>query len=562
MLFHSINIVIMHSNHLRNMLDWSMDASSILSWDQQNFDGGYPSRYELSKNSNGNIGMESCCEYPSSLTSSMMSSMTSACLTPCTPANDPESWVKDVGKKYLFLNDDAQNELLNHLISLSGPKQLHHLSTKLDDLLKRDFIRFLPYDLCSYLLQYLDPRTLLICCSVSRCWYRIISKCFPIWQRACKSLSIVLPVEVSNAALNGERNNAARSLKALFIRSKARLDALRSNQGFDTTELNGHKDRVMVVNFKDGKLATGSDDLSIRIWDCISGRSLKVIRTHTVADIKFDEKQVLSASFDNTIACWDYETGVRRHVFFGHVGAVFSIDYCEPIDLLVSGSADMTVKLWSFSSGTLIYSQHVYTEWVTKVILHQCQEDCEWGKRGSYILLGQDKYDVVISRLDQNRVIRSEESLISGTGGLLPNTSLQGSTLTCCRKIPAFVKGDFYWSQWTFGLETEHINQRIEFEGKPSVVTCFLGLGKKYGVLLGEQDYLYIWDVVSQALLTKQQLPNLRNSKRGSTVVLCSFKWLDGFDGENDQGPFLAASRADHIVQLLTWSDLDLPKKL
>ena len=105
-----------------------------------------------------------------------------------------------------------------------------------------------------------------------------------------------------------------------------------------------------------------------RVWDCATGRCLKVIRTHTVADIKFDEKQVLSASFDNTIACWDYESGVRRRLFFGHVGAVFSVDYAEEIDLLVSGSADMTVKLWSFSTGILIYSQHVYTEWVTKVM--------------------------------------------------------------------------------------------------------------------------------------------------------------------------------------------------
>ena len=66
-----------------------------------------------------------------------------------------------------------------------------------------------------------------------------------------------------------------------------------------------------------------------------------------------------------------YTPGVRRRLFFGHVGAVFSVDYAEEIDLLVSGSADMTVKLWSFSTGILIYSQHVYTEWVTKVFCSQ-----------------------------------------------------------------------------------------------------------------------------------------------------------------------------------------------
>ena len=146
-----------------------------------------------------------------------------------------------------------------------------------------------------------------------------------------------------------------------------------------------------------------------------------------MADIKFDDHQVLSASFDNTIACWEYESGtcwtssrfsgiiimetnnsnlksclihlkstltpgVRRRLFFGHVGAVFSVDYAEEIDLLVSGSADMTVKLWSFSTGILIYSQHVYTEWVTKVVRalvvelhHQSDFRCGCRKRRSEI---------------------------------------------------------------------------------------------------------------------------------------------------------------------------------
>ena len=43
----------------------------------------------------------------------------------------------------------------------------------------------------------------------------------------------------------------------------------------------------------------------------------------------------------------------------------------------------------------------------------------------SFIRLSKDKHDLVISRLDQNHVIRSEESLLSGTGGLLPSTSMQ-----------------------------------------------------------------------------------------------------------------------------------------
>ena len=46
--------------------------------------------------------------------------------------------------------------------------------------------------------------------------------------------------------------------------------------------------------------------------------------------------------------------------------------------------------------------------------------------------------------------------------------------------------------------------------GKPSLITSLLGLGKKYGVLLGGQDIVYIWDVTSEKLIATHQLPPLR----------------------------------------------------
>ena len=59
----------------------------------------------------------------------------------------------------------------------------------------------------------------------------------------------------------------------------------------------------------------------MRLWDVESGQCLKVLNTHTCADIKFDEEMVVTASFDNTVACWDWETGRRLQHFVGHTGA-------------------------------------------------------------------------------------------------------------------------------------------------------------------------------------------------------------------------------------------------
>lgn len=81
------------------------------------------------------------------------------------------------------------------------------------------------------------------------------------------------------------------------------------------------------------------------MWDCETGNCLKIFRTHTVADVKFDTKQVITASFDNTAACWDMVSGERVRHYRGHVGAVFTVDYDEGVDILVTGKL-LTVGRW------------------------------------------------------------------------------------------------------------------------------------------------------------------------------------------------------------------------
>ena len=56
-------------------------------------------------------------------------------------------------------------------------------------------------------------------------------------------------------------------------------------------------------------LSVGSDDHTVRLWDCDSGQCTHVLRTHSVADLKLSGNRVYTASFDTTAACWDIGTG-------------------------------------------------------------------------------------------------------------------------------------------------------------------------------------------------------------------------------------------------------------
>lgn len=78
---------------------------------------------------------------------------------------------------------------------------------------------------------------------------------------------------------------------------------------------------VAACNNNMSSCMSGSDDLSAKLWDVRTGQCIYGIQTHTCATVKFDEQKLVTGSFDNTIACWEWSTGAKIQQFRGHTGA-------------------------------------------------------------------------------------------------------------------------------------------------------------------------------------------------------------------------------------------------
>ena len=153
-------------------------------------------------------------------------------------------------------------------------------------------------------------------------------------------------------------------------------------------KLKGHLDHVRAIDWRGSQIASGSIDLTARVWDVATckctmqttlqegfvmgvalNNSLLALATYKSA-VVWDQRAggecmrllghtdlvtsvawaarsdvIATSSHDRTAALWDPRTGQRSHVLQGHAGSVSAV-VSMPDGQLATASDDTTVKLW------------------------------------------------------------------------------------------------------------------------------------------------------------------------------------------------------------------------
>ena len=84
-----------------------------------------------------------------------------------------------------------------------------------------------------------------------------------------------------------------------------------------------------------------------------SGKSVYTYHGHTglanvVSALAWspDGKRIASGSTDKTVQVWDAASGNHAYVYQKHTGTVFVVEWSPDGSYIASGSADKTVQIW------------------------------------------------------------------------------------------------------------------------------------------------------------------------------------------------------------------------
>jgi len=134
------------------------------------------------------------------------------------------------------------------------------------------------------------------------------------------------------------------------------------------------------------RIASGSWDSTVQVWDASSGHTLLTYRGYSdavdaVASVAWSPngRRIASGSWDSTVQVWDAATGRHVLTYQGHTNSVFAVAWSSDGRRIASASEDETVQVWDAATGGHVLSYRGHCNYVNTVA---------WSPDGRHIASG------------------------------------------------------------------------------------------------------------------------------------------------------------------------------
>ena len=195
-----------------------------------------------------------------------------------------------------------------------------------------------------------------------------------------KKWSTLLSLQKKISDLENEvkqlKEDLERGAGGLSDKAKKDAESMGLPKSIPKSTIKGHRQGVTCLCFHPfyKRLASGSDDASIIIWECdefTEERSLKA-HTDTINCLTFDNngKYLATCSSDLTIKIWNFDTMTVFRTLNGHEHTVSCVEFTPDGNFLYSCSRDHMIKYWDINSGNCKNTLKGHEEWVRSISLN------------------------------------------------------------------------------------------------------------------------------------------------------------------------------------------------
>jgi WD40 repeat protein len=143
------------------------------------------------------------------------------------------------------------------------------------------------------------------------------------------------------------------------------------DSGAHLQTLQGHTGMVLALAVGlDGAIYSASYDLTIKVWSGASGALLRTLEGHTdyVMSLTVGSNgKIYSGSGDRSIRVWAADDGEHLQTLLGHTGFVRALAVGKRDGAIYSGSFDCTVRVWSGEDGTHLRTLEGHTNWIASI---------------------------------------------------------------------------------------------------------------------------------------------------------------------------------------------------
>ena len=254
-------------------------------------------------------------------------------------------------------------------------QQIRFLLSLIEPQLQRDFISLLPKELALYVLTFVKPKDLLRAAQTCRYW-RILCEDNLLWREKCREEGLlddnetiidlfrkrldhsrsISPVDSPSTSNSSSNSNCPTS--SSFVRSDYKIAYLRQ--------------RCIENNWRYGRFSNENDSLNNKKSRLMKDiLHLKGHDDHVITCLQFNpiSNLIVSGSDDNTLKVWSGITGKCLRTLTGHTGGVWS-SQLSPSNIVISGSTDRTLKVWNAITGDCIHTLYGHTSTVRCMALN------------------------------------------------------------------------------------------------------------------------------------------------------------------------------------------------